>query len=68
MKKYKHLLKKIQYASVDIEVLPHETIGDIMTKIEEMSEEELGFGLPEYHLQAITKEEGKISKIVWRKK
>jgi|GEM_PF-6532840 hypothetical protein len=68
MKKYKHVLKKIQYATLDMEVSDNETIGDITSKIEEMSDEELGFGDPEYHLEAITKEEGKVSKIVWRKK
>lgn len=63
MKKCKFILKKIQYASVDEQFHKNETVGDVLERIEKLSEEEIGFGEAEYHLHAIIKEEGKVSKL-----
>ena len=62
------MIRKIQEAVIDIECDDSSTIGDITTQIEQMSEEEIGFSAPEYHLVAITKEDSKISNLVWRSK
>lgn len=64
--KYKFILKKIQYASIEDEFDPQMTIAMAVEKIAQLSEKELDFGRPEYHLEAITKEMGKISKIIWK--
>ena len=66
--KYKFILKKIQYASIEDEFDSQTTLYDAMNKIAQLSEEELGFSQPEYHLEAVTKENGKISKIIWKSK
>lgn len=66
MKKYKFVLKKVQIASVDVDWSSEETIGDVTDRLEKLSEEEIGFGAPTYHLEAISKEQGKIAKIIWK--
>lgn len=66
MKKYKFVVKKIQYAYHEVEWNEDETIGDVTERLEKLSEEELGFSDPEYHLEAISKTDGKTSKILWR--
>ena len=65
MKKYRFLLKKIQQVSICEDCSSDETVEDVIKRIEKMSEDELQFSEPEYHLEAISKDEGKISKLLW---
>ncbi len=64
--KYRFILKKIQYASIEDEFDSQDTIKNICEKLSNLNEEELEFGTAEYHLEAITKESKKTSKIIWK--
>ena len=64
--KYKFVIKKVQYALFEDELDDESTLKYVVEKIAELSEEELNFSESEYHLEAITKDEGKISKIIWK--
>lgn len=66
--KYKFILKKIQYASIDDDFDDNMTIDQALDKIAQLSEEELGFNDPDYYLESITRETSKISKIIWMQK
>jgi hypothetical protein len=66
MKRYKYVIRKTQDSTVEIEANPDQTVGEITEKLEKMTEEELGFDEPQYHLIAISREDHKISKIIWR--
>lgn len=65
MKKYRFLLRKVQQASISEVCSPDETVEDVVKRIEKMSEEDLEFSEPEYHLEAISREEGKLSRLLW---
>lgn len=67
MTTYKFILKKTQRAVIEGEFDGKSTVEDIINKISEMSEDEMDFGNPEYHLETITRETGKTSKLVWSK-
>ncbi len=65
MKKYQFLVQKIQQARITKHCLENQTLDDVLNTIEEMSEEELEFSEPQYQLIGISKDSGKISKIIW---
>jgi hypothetical protein len=64
--KYKFVIKKIQYAYVEDQFDSDTTIEQAMEKLAQLGEDELNFSEPEYHLEVITKEIGKVSKIIWK--
>ncbi len=66
MKKYIFTIKKVQLSFHEENWTSDETVGDVLERIGKLTEEELGFGEPQYHLEVITKDEGKFTKIIWR--
>lgn len=67
-KKLRVTIRKIQEGTIEIECDSDSTIAELNERIEQMSEEEIGFSDPEYHLMLICDENDKISKIIWRSK
>ena len=66
MKKYVFNLQKVQRASVSLECCSDDTVQEVMKKIQDMSfEKEIEFSDPEYILTAISKDSGKVSKLLW---
>lgn len=68
MKKYNFIVKKTQTAYIETDWDENETIGDVAKRIEKMDDEEIKFGETSYHLEAISKEDKKVYKIIWRSK
>jgi hypothetical protein len=64
--KYKFVIKKIEFATIELECEPDETLADVEEKIILLSEDELGFGAPKYEFDAIFKQIGKIDKLIWK--
>lgn len=66
--KYKFILKRIQYSIVERDFDEDLTLEKALSLITDLEEEEYNFSEPECHLESITKEIGKISKIIWTEK
>ena len=65
MERHYFVLRKIQHATITQESEKDETVEDVCKRIEEIPEEEMDFSDPEYELLAISRDEGKISKLLW---
>jgi hypothetical protein len=65
MKEYKFIIRKVQEATISHKCTGNETVEEIMKIIEELPEDEIEFSEPEYHLVAISKEDFKVSKLLW---
>jgi hypothetical protein len=65
MKKYKFIIRKYQDAAVEENWDPNESVEDVAKRIEKLSDEDLNYSDPEYQLIGISKDHGKISKLLW---
>jgi hypothetical protein len=65
MKEYRFIVRKVQEATVSHVCTGQETVEEMMKLIEQLPEDEIEFSEPEYHLVAISKEDFKVSKLLW---
>ena len=64
--KYRIIIKKSQMSYIEREFSGDQTLEEALMEIEKLSDEEMEFGEPEYHLDSIIKISGKIKKIVYQ--